>query len=183
MSETTRTHTPGKQLSCDILISSLMKHVLTNRPTLHSDSEKLNRKIWPTKSSSSIKRDIWRRKKKFDMVCDMIFLCPLLDFSIHVIGFTPLLLLHYLIEKAGDSTHRRTCRWGWGAATPPSPRPSECWATQIFGAAREIWANQIFNKVSMFRFAFFFSWKELFFFILSLSQRGKASKIHLRTVC
>ena len=32
MSETTRTHTPGKQLDCDILISSLMKHVPTNRP-------------------------------------------------------------------------------------------------------------------------------------------------------
>ena len=49
------------------------------------------------------------------MVCDMIFIYPLLDFSIHVVGSTPLLLLHYLIEKkTGDSTHRRTCRWGWG---------------------------------------------------------------------
>ena len=85
------------------------------------------------------------------MVCDMIFIYPLLDFSIHVIGSTPLLLLHYLIEKTGDSTHRRTCRWGWGAATaPPLPPP------RILGAAREIWANQIFTKVSMFRFAFFF---------------------------
>ena len=51
MSETTRTHTPGKQLDCDILISSLMKHVLTNRPMFHSDSEKLRRKIWATKST------------------------------------------------------------------------------------------------------------------------------------
>ena len=58
------------------------------------------------------------------MVCDMIFIYPLLDFSIHVIGSTPLLLLHYLIEKTGDSTHRRKCRWGWGAATPPSPCPN-----------------------------------------------------------
>ena len=57
------------------------------------------------------------------MVCDMIFIYPLLDFSIYVIGSTPLLLLHYLIEKTGDSTHRRTCRWGWGAATPPLPPP------------------------------------------------------------
>ena len=39
-----------------------------------------------------------------------------------------------------------------GAETPPSPRPSKFCATQIFGAAREIWANQIFTKVSMFRF-------------------------------
>ena len=53
MSETTRTHTPGKQLDCDILISSLMKHVLTNRPMFHSDSEKLRRKIWATKSTYS----------------------------------------------------------------------------------------------------------------------------------
>ena len=53
MSETTRTHTPGKQLDCDILISSLMKHVLTNRPMFHSDSEKLHRKIWATKSTYS----------------------------------------------------------------------------------------------------------------------------------
>lgn len=71
---------------------------------------------------------------------------------IHSIIITPLLLLHYLIEKTGDSTHRRTCRWGWGAETPPSSRPSKFCATQIFGAAREIWANQIFTKVSMFRF-------------------------------
>ena len=53
MSKTTRTHTPGKQLDCDILISSLMKHVLTNRPMFHSDSEKLRRKIWATKSTYS----------------------------------------------------------------------------------------------------------------------------------
>ena len=76
MSETTRTHTPGKQLDCDILISPLMKHVLTNRPTFHSDSEKLRSKIWATNLPLLIKRDIWRSKKKFDMVCDMIFICP-----------------------------------------------------------------------------------------------------------
>ena len=108
------------------------------------------------------------------MVCDMIFIYPLFDFSIHVIGSTPLLLLHYLIEKTGDSTHRRTCRWGWGAATPPSPAPPEFWATKILGAAREIWANQIFTKVFMFRFAFFF-FERVIFFILSLSRCGKAS--------
>ena len=45
---------------------------------------------------------------------------------------------------------------GWGAATPPSPRPLKFWATQIFWAAREIWADQIFTKISMFRFVFFF---------------------------
>ena len=76
-----------------------------------------------------------------------------------------------LIEKTGDSTHR--CRWSWGAATPPSPRPLKFWATQIFWAAGEIWADQIFTKVSMFRFVFF-SLKELLF-ILSLSRRGKAN--------
>ena len=55
------------------------------------------------------------------MVCDMIFICLQLCFGIHVIGCTPLLLLHYLIEKTGDSTHRRTCRWGWGLQHLPSP--------------------------------------------------------------
>ena len=53
MSETTRTHTPGKQLDCDILISSLMKHVLTDRPMFHSDLEELRTKIWATKSTYS----------------------------------------------------------------------------------------------------------------------------------
>ena len=53
MSETTRTHTPGRQLDCDILISSLMKHVPTNRPMFHSDSEELRTKIWATKSTYS----------------------------------------------------------------------------------------------------------------------------------
>ena len=154
MSETTRTHTPGKQLDWDIFISSLMKHVLTNRPMFHSDSEKLRSKILATKSSSS--DQTWHMEKLFDMVCDMIFICPLLDFSILIIGSTPLLLLHYLIGKTGDSTHRRMCRWGWGAATPPSPRPSEFWATQTFEAAREIWADQIFTKFSMFSFPLFF---------------------------
>ena len=81
MSETTRTHTPGKQLDYVILISSLMKYVLTNRPMFHSASEKLRRKLLTTKSGPQnlpllIKRDIWRSKKKFDMVCDMIFICP-----------------------------------------------------------------------------------------------------------
>ena len=98
------------------------------------------------------------------MVCDMIFIYPLLDFSIHVIGSTPLLLLHYLIEKTGDSTHRRTCRWGWGAATAPPPAPP-----RILGAAREIWANQIFTKVSMFRFAFFFFERVIFFYFELMS--------------
>ena len=51
MSETTRTHTPGKQLDCDILISLLMKHVLTDRPMFHSDPEELRTKIWATKST------------------------------------------------------------------------------------------------------------------------------------
>ena len=71
-----------------------------------------------------------------------------------------------LIEKTGDSTHRRTCRWGWGAATPPYPRPLKFWATQIFWAAREIWADQIFAKVSMFRFVFFFFVRVTFYFKL-----------------
>ena len=165
MSETTRTHTPGKQLDYVILISSLMKHVLTNRPMFHSDSEKLRRKIWATKSSSSDQTWHIEKPKKFDMVCDMMFICPQLDFGIHVIGSTPLLLLHYLTEKKSDSTHRGTCHWGWGAATPPpSPRPSKFWATQIFGATREIWADQIFTKVSMFRFVFFFFERVIFLF-------------------
>ena len=121
------------------------------------------------------------------MVCDMIFICPLLDFSIHVIGSTPLLLLHYLIEKTGDSTHRRTFRWGWGAATPPSPcPPPEFRATKILGAAREIWANQIFTKVFMFHFAFFFFERVIFFYFelksAWKSQLNSSSDCVLRAV-
>ena len=71
-----------------------------------------------------------------------------------------------LIEKTGDSTHRRTCRWSWGAATPLSPRPLKFWATQTFWAAGEIWADQIFTKVSMFRFVFFFFETVTFYFKL-----------------
>ena len=143
---------------------------MTNTPMFHSDSEKLRRKFLTTKSFSSDQTCHIEKKKKFDIVCDMTFICPQLDFGIHVIGSTPLLLLHYLIEKTGDSTHRRTCHWGRGAATPPSPHPSKFWATQIFGAAREIWGNQIFTKVSMFRFVFFFSLKELFYISVQMVQ-------------
>ena len=67
MSKTTRTHTPGKQLDCDILISSLMKHVLTNRPMFHSDSEKLRRKIWAKNLPTLIKREILRRKVRYGL--------------------------------------------------------------------------------------------------------------------
>ena len=77
MSETTRTHTPGKQLDCDILISSLMKHVLTNRPMFHSDSEELRSKIWATKSLYS---DQMRNIEKKNAIWSMV---------IHVIGSIP----------------------------------------------------------------------------------------------
>ena len=141
-----------------------MKHVLTNTPMFHSDSEKLRRKFLTTKSFSSDQTCHIEKKKKFDIVYDMTFICPQLDFGIHVIGSTPLLLLHYLIEKTGDSTHRRTCHWGRGAATPPSPRPSKFWATQIFGAARETWGNQIFTKFPCFVSSFFFLERVIFLF-------------------
>ena len=59
-----------------------------------------------------------------------------------------------LIEKTDDSTHRHTCR-----------------------------ANQNFTKIFMFRFVLFFFYLKELFFVLSLSQRGRASLIHLRTVC
>ena len=77
MSKATRTHTPGKQLDCDILISSLMKHVLTNRPMFHSDSEKLRSTIRATKSSLSNQTWHIKMQKKFDMVsviwCSFVF--------------------------------------------------------------------------------------------------------------
>ena len=72
MSETTRTHTPGKQLDCDIFIISLMKHVL-----FHSDSEELRSKIWATKSLYS---DQMRNIEKENAIWSMV---------IHVIGSIP----------------------------------------------------------------------------------------------
>ena len=60
---------------------------------------------------------------------------------------------------------------------PPLPPPPTFWATQIFWAAREILAKPIFAKVSMFRLLrLFFLWKR-YFFIWSLSRRGKVSFI------
>ena len=88
MSETTRTHTPGKQLDCDILISSLMKHVLTNRPMFHSDSEELRTKIWATKSTYS---DQTRNFEKESSIWSVIWYVQLslARFGIHVIGSIP----------------------------------------------------------------------------------------------
>ena len=65
MSKATRTHTPGKQLYCNILISSLMKHVLTNRPMFHSDLEKHAEKSGPQNLPTLIKQEILRRKVRY----------------------------------------------------------------------------------------------------------------------
>ena len=46
----------------------------------------------------------------------------------------------------------------------------------ILGAAREIWANQIFTKVSMFRFAFFFFERVIFFYFELMSASVKPVK-------
>ena len=61
MSETTRTHTPGKQLDCDILISSLMKHVPTNRP-MFQIQRNYAQKSGPQNLPTLIKQEILRRK-------------------------------------------------------------------------------------------------------------------------
>ena len=47
-------------------------------------------------------------------------------------------------HKVGGK-HRRTGRGGEGGCSPP-----KFWATQIFWAAREIWAKPVFKDVSMF---------------------------------
>ena len=175
MSETTRTHTPGKQLDCDILISSLMKHVLTNRPMFHSDSEKLRRKIWATKSSSSDQTWHIEKPKKFDVVCDMMFICPLLAFSIHVIGSIIITPLFNWKKKVIAPKGVRAIGAGGLQHPPPSPpAPPNFEQLRFLGATRKIWADQILTKVSMFRFVFFF-FERVIFFILSLSRRGKAS--------
>ena len=62
ISETTRTHTLGKELEFDILISSLMKHVLTNRPMFHSCSGNYEEKSGPQNLPTLIKREILRKK-------------------------------------------------------------------------------------------------------------------------
>ena len=124
MSETTRTHTTGKQLDCDILISPLMKHLLTNRPTFHSDSEKLCSKIWATKSSSS--DQTWHMEKQkevwYGLWYDIHLSLALFRYPcywIHSIIITPL----FNWKKKGVSTHRGTYHWSLGATTPPSLPP------------------------------------------------------------
>ena len=48
----------------------------------------------------------------------------------------------------GHEKHRRTGRGGWGSCSPP-----KFWATQIFWAAREIWAKPVFKEASVFFFS------------------------------
>ena len=67
MSEATRTHTPGKQLDRDILISSLMKHVLTNRLMFHSCSGNYAEKSGPQNTHTLIKREILKRKVRYSL--------------------------------------------------------------------------------------------------------------------
>ena len=88
VTETTRTHTPGKQLDCNIHISSLMKHVLTNRPMFQSDSEELRRKNWATKSTySSQTRNIEKESSIWSLVGCLFVLSPISVFT--VIGSIP----------------------------------------------------------------------------------------------
>ena len=71
MSETTRTHTTGQQLDWDILISSLMKHVLTNVPLRFREiaQRNLGHKIflsWPNVTN-------WEGKKvRFGVWCSFV---------------------------------------------------------------------------------------------------------------
>ena len=71
MSEATWTRTPGQQLDCDILISSPMKHVLTNRPMFHSclTQKNLGHKIYLLKNVKRIriKREILRKKVRYGL--------------------------------------------------------------------------------------------------------------------
>ena len=67
ISEATRTHTPDQQLDCDILISSLMKHVLTNTLMFHSCSGNYAEKSGPRNLPTLIKREILRRKVRYSL--------------------------------------------------------------------------------------------------------------------
>ena len=88
VTETTRTHTPGKQLDCNIHIGSRMKHVLTNRPMFQSDSEELHRKNWATKSTySSQRRNIEKESSIWSLVGCLFVLSPISVFT--VIGSIP----------------------------------------------------------------------------------------------
>ena len=59
-----------------------------------------------------------------------------------------------------STDHRRTGRGGWAGCSPP-----KFWATQIFWAAREIWARPVFQEVSMF----FSEGIDMFYFNLKLA--------------
>ena len=103
------------------------------------------------------------------MVCDMIFIYPLLDFSIHVIGSTPLLLLHYLTEKKKKVIAPIEVRTigAWGLQHPPPLPPP----FQILGSS-DFWGNKRnlgkpnFYKSFHVSFLLFFSLKEFFDFEL-----------------
>ena len=163
MSETTRTHTPGKQLDCDILISSLMKHVLTNRPMFHSDSEKLRRKIWATKSSSSDQTWHIKKPKKFDVVCDMMFICRQLDFGIHVIGSIIITPLFNWKKKVIAPKGVRAIGAGGLQHPPPPPPPLQILSNSDFWGPQEKFGPTKFLQKFLCFVSSFFSLKELFF--------------------
>ena len=71
MSEATWTHTPGQQLDCDIPISSLLKHVLTNRPMFHSCLGNYAEKSGPQNLPTRIKREILRKKVRYGLWYDV----------------------------------------------------------------------------------------------------------------
>ena len=67
-----------------------------------------------------------------------------------------------LHEETGDSTHERTGRGSWGAATAPPPFPSQILGnSDFFGQQEKFWQNQFLQK---FRFVFFFFESDIFLF-------------------
>ena len=177
MSEATRFHTPGKQLDCDILISSLMKHVLTNRPMFHSDSEKLRKKILATKSSYS--NQTWHVEKESSMwsvmrcsfVLSSISAFMSLDPFQNSINLFKRRMFELIVRwSVRFSCSRSVAFFNDGTNYKPvwlisNLTETVCvWAAENFWAAREIWARPIFTKVSMFCFFFFCLRKRCFLF-------------------
>ena len=168
MSETTWTHTTGQQLDCDILISSLMKHVLTNRPMFHSDSEKLRREIWATKFSYPDQTWHIEKEKKFDLVWDVHLSLARFWYSYYwshddgtncrPVSLISLTETMCLIEKTGDNTHW----WGWGGCN--TPLPPKFRVTHFLGSKRDLGKANFYKSFHVLFSPFLCFERSIFFY-------------------
>ena len=181
-----------------------MKHVLTDRPMFHSDSEELRTKIWATKSTYS---DQTRNFEKESSIWSVIWYVQLslARFGIHVIGSIPKqykpfwtprvrlkLIMRWCVQNLStfnSGTNYRPsqwyqiwpklwCVWFKKQVIAPSCKPPLLLPLPILGNSDLLGSKRNFGKAN-FYWSLYVSFHLFFslkekFFILNLSRRGKA---------